>query len=137
MMQLQTKAGRILTKKEAVLRLVPLGIDVEDAYIYAECTEEDIEALKIDKGFLRDLEIYRIIEEKRLLQLHKKAMIIAAEKGNTQGIQWKLSKLKPVKWGDGKKIDDGNTTPLKISIVPFTKEDMVKDDDIDLPNGVQ
>lgn len=120
------------SKKRNILRWIPLGLDAEEAYLAAECTEEEIEVLKKDEVLQRSIEIHKLMEEKRLLKLHKKAMEIAAGKGNTQGIQWKLSKMKPVKWGDGKRTDENNDRPLRIIFESLPKNTLIDNDDIDI-----
>lgn len=86
-------------KKEQILRLVPLGIDLDRAFIYSECTDEDIIKLKNDASFNRELQIREILEEKRLLQEHRKALKKQVNRGITTGVQWKLAKINPEKWG--------------------------------------
>lgn len=93
-------------KKEQVLRLVPLGIDLDRAFIYSECTDEDIEKLKKDVLFNKELQIRQIMEEKHLLQEHRKALKKQTNKGITTGTQWKLAKINPEKWG----ADSNNKT---------------------------
>lgn len=92
-------------KKDYILQVVKTGITLEKAFILAEASENEIESLKLDKSFLRDLEVQAIIEEKRLLELFNDGMEIATSKGNTNPIQWRLSKLDPVRWGKGENTD--------------------------------
>jgi hypothetical protein len=101
-------------KIEQILRLVPLGISLEKAFLIAECTFDEIEDLKKDELFQAKLKVEEALEEKRLLEVHKEACETAAAKGVTSGIQWKLSKLYPNKWGsdttDNNKDKPGQST---------------------------
>lgn len=89
-------------KKRMLLELTKLNMDLEKAYLIAECTDEDIKTLEKDEYFTRQLSVQRAIEERRLLEWHQKACKIAMKRGSASGIQWKLSKINPDKWGDKK-----------------------------------
>jgi hypothetical protein len=108
-----TNLNSIDARVDYILKLVPLGIDVEDAFLLAECTEDEIDFLRDDETFASRLKISAIREEKRLLSLHSKAIFIQAGKGNTTGIQWKLEKTNKKKWGNG---DDGGSSQNTLNI---------------------
>lgn len=100
-------------KKKIIYNLTKLGMDIDKAHLIAECSEEEIALLDKDVDFNKKLEVYLAIAEKRLLKMHAKACRISAEKGSATGIQWKLSKINPDKWGD-KKVE--LTIPGKLVI---------------------
>jgi hypothetical protein len=102
------------TKKEHILRCVKLGMELDKAYLVAECTEKEIEKLKNDERFKKLIAVQLAIAEDDLLTRHEFATKIAANKGNTAGIQWKLSQINP-KW---QSKDRGETPffPAKIQV---------------------
>lgn len=95
-------------RKDHVLRFVKLGLDLYSSMLLSECTDEEIESLENDKSFLRDVEICNIIAEKELLEKYDIAMEIASSRGNTNPIQWRLSKLNPDRWGTRTDLSDSD-----------------------------
>lgn len=89
-------------KKEIFLELIQLGMDPDKASLIAELSEEQVKELSNDESFNNEIACRLAYEEKRLLDIHMKACQIQASKGSTSGIQWKLSKLNPDRWGDKK-----------------------------------
>lgn len=94
-------------------------MEYEKALILSECTDADELSLESDTLFQKELEVSLAQEEARMLQYHRKACQIAAMKGSTTGMQWKLGKMNPDKWGE-KKIDV--VLPSKLVIDSDDKE---------------
>ena len=88
-------------KKDHIIRFIKLGMDLDSSLYGAECSESEIEILKNDKDFLSRIKTYQSLEEYRLLEDHDMAMNIAAAKGGTAALQWKLAHLNPARWGVG------------------------------------
>jgi len=86
-------------RKEHILRLIKLGMELYKASLVAGCSEEEIEQLENDKVFKLKIEAYKAISEKELLDRLEDAMDIAVDRGNSSAIQWKLERLNPKKWG--------------------------------------
>jgi len=98
-------------KKEHVLRCVKLGMDSYSAYIVATCTVEEIALLDDDVYFQSLIEQQNKIAEYDLLKNHEVATRIAINRGNANPVQWRLEKLNPNKWGNGKGGDTEKTLP--------------------------
>jgi hypothetical protein len=101
-------------KKDHILRCVKLGMELERAYLVAECTEKEIEKLDKDERFKHLVDVQLALAENELLTRHELATKVAAVKGNTAGIQWKLSQIN-TKWSNK---DRGETPffPNKIQV---------------------
>lgn len=80
-------------KKDGILRLIKLGMELYKAGLVVGCSEEDIEQLENDKGFKLKIEAYTAIAEKELLDKLEDAIDIAVDKGNSSAIQWKLERI--------------------------------------------
>jgi len=76
-----------------------LGMSLYECFLLAECTEEEITTLKEDTEFQKRLKVLILQEEKRLLEIHNQVITIAADKGNSKPIEWKLAQLKPDVYG--------------------------------------
>lgn len=96
-------------KKEQLLSLIKLGMDIYKAELILGCTEEEIEGLEKDKEFNKRIAAYEAISEKELLDKLEDAMDIAADRGNSSAIQWKLERLNP-KWAN-KELGRENPSP--------------------------
>jgi len=79
--------------------IISLGMSLYEAFLIAECTEEEILILQNSNEYKKKFELIKLIEERELLKKHKEATEIALKKGNTKPIEWKLSKLKPEVYG--------------------------------------
>ena len=95
-------------KKDLVIEAVCLGMGLDKAYVLARCSAHDIEILTADAHFQDRIAYNYANYEKRLLELHSGAMVLAARKGNTTASQWKLAKLNASRWGD--KLEDKSQT---------------------------
>lgn len=95
-------------KKNHILRFVKLGLDLYSSCILAECTDEEIKDVENDPDFLKRVEVCNIIAEKDLLKKYELAMDIAAERGNTEPIKWRLGKLNPERWSDKIRPGEGD-----------------------------
>lgn len=80
-------------------------MNTERSFIVAQCTPDESELLRADEEFLKKLTVYQAVQEMELLESHELAMDIAAEKGNTKPIEWRLSKLNPESWGPKSEIN--------------------------------
>ena len=98
-------------KKEHILRLIKLGMELYRAELITECTEEEIDDIERDKTFSRRIEIHEAICEKELLEKLEDAIDIAADKGKSSAIQWKLERINPRRWGN--KEAEGRNIYLK------------------------
>lgn len=85
-------------KKEQLLSLIKLGMSIYKAELILGCTEDEIEGLEKDEEFNKRIAAYEAISEKELLDKLEDAMDIAADKGKSSAIQWKLERLNPARW---------------------------------------
>lgn len=85
-------------KKQLIYECVRLGMDLYEATLLAECSDEQIELLNNDEIFQKRVLYNEHIKEKELLEMHDEAIRMAIEKGDTKGIQWRLEKIKPAKY---------------------------------------
>lgn len=106
--------NRLESKKDVVSQLVRLGMERERAYIGAACTNKEIEELKKDNDFICDLDYQDIALEESLLKALDFGINIAVKKGNTNAVQWKLSKHAK-KWGNTKE-DEINSVIGKVHV---------------------
>ena len=105
-------------KKEHVLRCIKLGLDSYASYIVSMCTVEEIEELDNDELFQSLIEQQNKIAEYELLKNHEIATRIAINRGNANPVQWRLEKLNPDKWGNGKHdVEDKKLPPGTIILV--------------------
>jgi len=108
------------TKKKIIYNTIKTGMELKRAFLLAECSDEDIEQIESDEEFMTKIDKYQVYAERKMLELHAKACQIAATKGNTTGMQWKLGKLNPDRWGEkktdilipGKLVIDGDDKGL-------------------------
>ena len=99
-------------KKEHILRCIKLGMDNYSSYIVATCTTEEIDLLDKDELFQSLIEQQYKLAEYDLLKDHEIAMRTAINRGNANPVQWRLEKLNPDKWGNGKGKSDGTGRTL-------------------------
>lgn len=93
-------------KKEHVLRCTKLGMDFFSSCVIATCTIDEMALLEKDESFQMQILQQEKIAEYELLKDHNIASRIAINRGNASPVQWRLAKINPKRWGDGKK-DDG------------------------------
>jgi hypothetical protein len=117
-------------KKELFLNIFVSGLDKDKCYILSDITEDEQKILENDKDFLLDMKRVECLEEQKLLEMHTKAIQIATDKGLTSGVEWRLSKINPRRWGN-KEIED-NEKPLLIKFCEVTKEDLEKNKNIEI-----
>jgi hypothetical protein len=86
-------------KRDLVLNCISSGLSIERAFVYAQCTPEEIEELESDKEFLSVASFQDVNMELELLNLHTKAMEESARRGNASAVQWRLERLYPSRWG--------------------------------------
>ncbi len=115
------------SKKEHILRLIKLGMELYRAELITECTEEEIDNIEKDEKFNRKAEIYDAISEKELLDKLEKAIDIAVDKGKSSAIQWKLERLNPGRWGN-KEAEKRNIDLKNLSISLVGKDTNDKND---------
>ena len=87
-------------KKELILRSIKAGLSLNKAYILAECNDDELEILKNDQSFIKDIELHKILEQKRLINQFNKALNNAVKSGNTAAIERRLARIDPENWGD-------------------------------------
>lgn len=100
-------------KRDLIIDAIQVGMGIGKAYIYAQCTSEEIEILQKDSAFQRRISYNYAQYEKDLLDLHSASMFLAAKRGNPGPTQWKLGKLNPSRWGEAKS-EDGPQMPTII-----------------------
>ncbi len=87
-------------KKDHVIRCIKLGMTLSSAMYCAECTDDEMTLLEDDDAFNHKVKIVQSLEEYALLEDHALAARIAAAKGNTAPIQWKLAHINKERWGN-------------------------------------
>jgi len=91
-----------MDKRSVVKEMVKLGMDFEEAALLAECSFDEIEELRNDDNFQRELVAYTAILERDLLKLlHTAAQVNAAE-GNTTELRWLLERINPKRWSSSR-----------------------------------
>lgn len=93
-----------MNKKQVVKEMVKLGMDFEEAAIIAECSFDEIEKLREDTEFQRELEAYTAILERDLLKLLHEAAQFNAAQGNTTELRWLLERINPRRWSSSSKV---------------------------------
>lgn len=121
--------------RKHVLRYIPLGCSEEEAFLLAGCTEEQAEFLRNDAEFKKLVKLYVARETAKLLQAHRKASLLAAEKGSVTGLQWKLSKLNPSKFGNVDNSAPDKNSKLVIQFQNMTREELENMEGIDVYEG--
>lgn len=111
--EIETVDRDLERKKDLIIDAVRVGMGLGKAFVYAQCTERQVEILQIDKEFQRRVTYVYAQYEKDLLDLHSMSMLLAARRGNAGPAQWKLGKLNPSRWGEAK-TEDGPTMPTII-----------------------
>lgn len=87
-------------KKQHIIRCLKLGMDLESSMFCAECSFEEMDYLREDEQFSKYVKTIHALEEYRLLEDHELATRIAASKGNTHSIEWKLAHINPGRWAN-------------------------------------
>jgi len=127
-------SSKLNIKKQQIINLITLGLDFAKCCLIVGCTDEETELLKNDKEFQKELEIRVAFEESRLLKIHRETSIkLAKEKDIINGVQWKLKRLNPSKWG--RKYNDnadlsGGGINIKLELV--SKDDLLKDNSVEV-----
>ena len=99
-------------------------MELYKAELISECSEEEIELLDKDKDFLKQIDQQYALSEYELLTKHNIALDIAKNKGSTNPIQWKLSKLNPARWDSRDKETTLNIPEsIKVNLVGKGIED--------------
>lgn len=88
-------------KKDTILRLLALGMPQERCFLYAEVTAEENDALRADELFMRRVGFIPLQEEEKLLTKLDTTMEIAAMKGKSDDIRWKLALFDKGRYGSG------------------------------------
>lgn len=122
------------TKKMLITNYVLLGVEPEKAYLVVGLNEEEIEEARKDAPLQKEIEIAIIKEEIDLLDVHRKAAILAAANGSASAIQWRIEKRFPEKYGNAKG-NNNEEKPLNININLMPKEDLEKADNIEVNHG--
>jgi len=102
-------------KKEHILRCVKLGLNLYEAELITECTEEEIEILDNDDLFKKQVKQQKVLEEYDLLLKQEEAIIIATSKGNSAGAQWKLERINANRWA-GKESEENPFDDLELNV---------------------
>lgn len=104
-------------KKDQILRLIKLGMELYRAELVMACTEKEIEKLENDKEFCQRIKSYEAIGEKELLDKLEDAIDLGIDKGKSSAIQWKLERINSKRWGS-KELDRDFINPnIKIELV--------------------
>jgi hypothetical protein len=103
-------------RKVLILEGIRLGMDFYKSCLLAECPDAMIEELEKDALFMSRIKIEEALKEKELLERHEQAMLLAALKGNTNALQWKLERLDPDRWASGRRGDDEGKEKVKIYV---------------------
>lgn len=89
-------------QKAMILNCIQLGMDRHRAFLLSELSPEETNELNKDKEFEHLIDITLILKEKELLERHREALEISAERGNSKPIEWMLGKLNPDRWAEKK-----------------------------------
>lgn len=90
------------------MRCIRLGMALEEAYLLAECSLEEQDALSRDEPFLYRVQVQKAIQERDLLQKLNTIIEVNASLGKGEDLRWLLSKLNRKRYGDGKNEDTPN-----------------------------
>ena len=102
-------------KKEHILRCVKLGLNLYEAEIITECTEEEIEILDNDDEFKKQVKQQKVLEEYDLLTRQEQAISVAIDRGGSAGVQWKLERINPSRWA-GKEEGENPLDDLELNV---------------------
>ena len=86
-------------KKELVMRYLPLGMSLQDCMIYAEMTEDEMDACEKDEAFQAKVGISLLDEQRELLEMFDRALKANASEGKTSEVLYKLGLLNPSRFG--------------------------------------
>lgn len=95
----------IADKIESVLRCIKLGMALEEAYLLAECSYEEQDAMNKDEDFQYRVQVQRSIQERELLTKLNAIIDMNVLSGKGEDLRWFLSKINRKRYGDGK-VDD-------------------------------
>jgi hypothetical protein len=115
-------------KEDLIFNCVALGMDLQQAYLAVELTEEEMDIMEADPVFQRKAKAKSAILERDLLQKLNNVMDMNLAKGNSKELRYKLGAVNS-KWRN--QGGNGNTNPGTINI--FTKEyDLEKEDTVEI-----
>lgn len=101
-MELSEKIGRILN-------VIKLGMDLPAAFILAECTLEEQEAIEADPSFQLKVQFSQKKLEEDILEKFKNAMHGNLMAGNTSDARWLLERLNRERFGSSSKVTETST----------------------------
>lgn len=99
-------------KKEMIEYMIRLGMDFHTACLASELTEDEEDEVMDDEKFQRIIAVNTALLEKDLLERHDSASKIGELRGSCSGLQWKLEKINPKRYGNKEK--DGDVFPTKL-----------------------
>lgn len=107
-------------QKQHILRVLPLNVGFETACIQARIPLTDIDSLKEDPDFQRELQYTLAFEEARLAELYKDTVEKAAEvKLDYKGLRDRLELLNPERYSlkfKGQKDDSNKDDNVQLNI---------------------
>lgn len=101
----------ISEKKDHIYNIVFTGLSLSRAFILAGCTPSEQDKIRRDKKFMSLIKYRYAEKELELLEQHDKAMAVAASKGITRPIEWRLAVLNPEKFGQKQTVLPPKETP--------------------------
>lgn len=110
-------------KKDLILNGLKAGMDLDDLFIMARCSPNEILTLKADEYFMSDCKCApKELEIDLLKQLHQ-AILVQTDKGKDHGVTWLLGKINPrysdrPENGDKPGIINIYTEPLDLKAMP-------------------
>ena len=104
------------SKKEQILRLIKLGMELYRAELILGCTEDEIKELEKDLNFNQRIKEHDAIAEKELLDRLEDAIDVGVDKGKSSAIQWKLERINPKRWGS-KEMDNNFIPNISVELV--------------------
>lgn len=110
-------------KKEIILEMIRLGMDFHTACLASELTEEEEDEVMEDELFQRIVSRDTALLEKELLERHDAASSIGESRGSCSGLQWKLEKVNPKRYGNKEKDGDSFTGKLVLNMVRGKSEE--------------
>ena len=90
-------------RKALIINALQLGMDFEKVVVLVELSQLEVDLLRKDKNFQAEVRVAEVQLEADLLERFKKAMVIAANKGNTKSLEFMLSRINPDRWGPKQK----------------------------------
>ena len=103
-------------KKEQILRLIKLGMELYRAELVLGCSEEEIKKIEEDLNFNQRVKEHEAISEKELLDKLEDAIDFGVDKGKSSAIQWKLERINAKRWGS-KEMDNKYIPNVSIELV--------------------